>query len=167
MKIAFHPATPANLRNIAGMRGTPMSFGLDLRIAEFISPGDGHHYTTPASLYPGDYLDVLFHVALDTRSMFITGDDAGTIGMAPLLIPRSGLGTKGITLANTVGLIDADYTQMLRGRLQLAHWAEPIDLRQWDRVAQAIFVPVLVPNFEVVDTLDATGRGGFGSTGVA
>ena len=167
MKLAFHPDTPADARVQATMRGTPMSFGLDLRVAEFISPVDGHSYTGHTTLHRGGVVDVIFHVAVDMRSMFCEADGDGHVGVAPLIIPRSGLGSKGLTIANAVGLIDADYTHLLRGRLQLASWADTITLHQWDRVAQLVFMPVLVPQFEIVDSLDDTGRGGFGSTGVA
>ena len=167
MKLAFHPATPEKYRDASRLRATPMSFGLDLRIAEFISTVDLHSCTGPTTLYPGGAVDVVFHVAVDTRSMFCEADGGGHVGVAPLIIPRSGLGTAGLTIANSVGLIDADYTHFLRGRLQLASWAASLTLNQGDRVAQLVFMPVLVPQFEIVDSLDDTWRGGFGSTGVA
>lgn len=39
-------------------------------------------------------------------------------GVAALILPRSGLGTKGLVLANTIGLIDQDY----QGELILSAW---------------------------------------------
>jgi dUTP pyrophosphatase len=39
-------------------------------------------------------------------------------GIAALVLPRSGLGTKGLVLANTIGLIDEDY----QGELIISAW---------------------------------------------
>jgi dUTP pyrophosphatase len=92
-------------------------------------------------------------------------------GMAAMILPRSGLGhRKGLVLGNLVGLIDADYT----GPIMVSAWhrgpagADPIVLAPGERFAQMVFVPVLRPTFEIVDTFSvhsARGEGGFGSTG--
>lgn len=85
-----------------------------------------------------------------------------------LVFARSGLATKhGIALANGVGVIDSDY----RGELQVAlvnHGREPFAIRNGDRVAQMVFMPVMKVQLEEVQELSATARGagGFGSTGV-
>ena len=84
-----------------------------------------------------------------------------------LIFSRSGMGAKkGITLANSVGVIDADY----RGELIVAlvnHSDEPYTVSPGDRIAQLMFVPTLTAAFTEVQTLDETdrGAGGFGSTG--
>lgn len=166
MKLAFHPATPEKYRDTSRMRATPMSFGHDLCIAEFLDAQGDPLDTKEVVMTPGTVCDVRFHIAVDTRDEFIE-TEAGAFGLAPLIVARSGLGSHGLTLANDTGLIDADYTKLLRGRLELAAWAGPLRLQQWDRVAQLVFVPVHAPVFEVVDALVDTGRGGFGSTGTA
>ncbi|MGG5889826.1 dUTP diphosphatase [Falsiroseomonas sp. HC035] len=94
----------------------------------------------------------------------------GDAGMAALVLPRSGLGHKGLVLGNLVGLIDPDYT----GPIMVSAWnrnapgTAPILLSPGDRFAQMIFVPVLRPDFALVEAFSqdsARGAGGFGSTG--
>jgi dUTP pyrophosphatase len=92
-------------------------------------------------------------------------------GMAALVLPRSGLGhRKGLVLGNLVGLIDADYT----GPILVSAWnrnppgSAPITIAPGERFAQMVFVPILRPDFAVVDEFTAAsdrGAGGFGSTG--
>jgi dUTP pyrophosphatase len=83
------------------------------------------------------------------------------------LRPRSGLSIKqGVTLCNSVGLVDSDY------RLE---WFVPvINLGQEDvyiedgeRICQALLEKVNRIEWEKVESLDETERvGGFGSTGI-
>lgn len=163
IKIQFHPDTPEVFRDPKALRSTTKSFGHDLRIAEFReNPKAPFHL-----LQPGQTLDVTFQVAVDTGEQWAEVGDSDHVGLAAMILPRSGLGTRGLTLANSVGLIDADYTEFLRGRLELAPWAEPMPLERWDRVAQLVFVPLMCPAFAAVTIMSSTGRGGFGSTGVA
>ena len=81
---------------------------------------------------------------------------------------RSGLGVKkGVTLSNSIGVIDSDY----RGEISVGlinHGDEPFEVRRGDRIAQMMFVPVYAATFTVTETLDETarGEGGFGHTGV-
>lgn len=83
-----------------------------------------------------------------------------------LVFVRSSVGKRGVTLANSVGVIDSDY----RGEVKLAlvngssSWQK---VNAGDRVAQLVVVP-FVSDIERVDSLDGTERGvgGFGSTGV-
>lgn len=88
-------------------------------------------------------------------------------GYAGLIFARSGLSTKrGLAPANKVGVIDADY----RGPVMVAlhnHGDIPQTVEPGDRIAQLVIVPVLAPEMELVEELDATerGTGGFGSTG--
>lgn len=115
-----------------------------------------------------------FHIgsALKLAGIPQNGDDAMTV--AGLIIPRSGLGTKGLILANTVGLIDADY----QGEIMIMAWnrndaqtdnAPTFTINHGDRIAQMMFHFVLKPEFKLVseftDNTDR-GAGGFGSTGV-
>ena len=95
----------------------------------------------------------------------------GQANMAALIVPRSGLGHRhGLVVGNLVGVIDADYT----GPILVSAWnraapgTDPIRINPGDRIAQMIFVPILRPSFEVVETFTHTtarGAGGFGSTG--
>ena len=85
-----------------------------------------------------------------------------------ILAGRSGHGLKnGVTLANSIGVIDSDY----RGEISVVlinHGSEPFEIRRGDRIAQMMFLPVLTASFLPVDELDETARGsgGFGHTGV-
>ena len=81
--------------------------------------------------------------------------------------PRSGLAAKSsISVLNTPGTIDSDY----RGELKIIlfnHSKEEFVVRNNDRIAQMVLMPVLKIDFEEVDNLPDTlrGSGGFGSTG--
>ena len=85
-----------------------------------------------------------------------------------LIFARSGLASKkGVSLANSVGVIDSDY----RGEVKVAlvnRGNEPFTVNHGDRIAQMGIFPVLTAQFTVADELDSTGRGegGFGHTGV-
>ena len=85
-----------------------------------------------------------------------------------IIAPRSGLGhKKGIVLGNLVGVIDADY----QGEIKVSCWNRSDSAHEilpMDRIAQLLFLPVLRPTFEVVDSFASSerGEGGFGSTGV-
>lgn len=84
-----------------------------------------------------------------------------------LLFGRSGLGVKhGITLANSVGVIDADYRGEIVAGL-INHSDEPFTINPLDRVAQLVMMPINLMAFNFVNELDETvrGAGGFGSTG--
>jgi dUTP pyrophosphatase len=87
-------------------------------------------------------------------------------GWALLLLPRSGLGHKGLVLGNLIGLIDPDY----RGEVMVSVWnrtEQPININRGDRIAQGLLVPYAHPVWQVVDSLPETerGEGGFNSTG--
>lgn len=85
------------------------------------------------------------------------------------LRPRSGLALKrGLTLPNAPGTIDSDYRGPL-GVILLNAGREEIVIAHGDRIAQMVLAPVVQAEFEISETLDATGRGagGFGSTGTA
>ena len=84
------------------------------------------------------------------------------------LFARSGLATKkGITLANCVGVVDSDYTGEIKvGLINLNN--EEFVIKNGERIAQMVIMPVSTAKFTVVDELEQTerGAGGFGSTGV-
>ena len=81
--------------------------------------------------------------------------------------PRSGLAAKSnISVLNTPGTIDSDY----RGEIKVIlfnHSSKEFIVKNKDRVAQMILMPVLKIDFEEVDSLPESvrGLGGFGSTG--
>ena len=126
---------------------TPGSAGMDLRAC----------IDAPIELPPG-------RTELVPTGMAI---HIGDPGLAALILPRSGLGHKhGIVLGNLVGLIDSDY----QGQLMVSCWnrgSEAFELKPMDRLAQLIFVPVMKPQFKVVEAFTSSERsvGGFGSTG--
>jgi dUTP pyrophosphatase len=84
-----------------------------------------------------------------------------------LLFVRSSLGVKhGITLSNSVGVIDSDY----RGEIKIGLCntsSIKYTVQQGDRIAQLVLVPYLKVNVSETDELSSTERnqGGFGSTG--
>ena len=87
-------------------------------------------------------------------------------GLCAMILPRSGLGHRGLVLGNLVGLIDSDY----QGELKISIWnraAKSQIIEPGERIAQMIITPVIQPNFIEVDDFDASGRGegGFGHTG--
>ena len=81
--------------------------------------------------------------------------------------PRSGLAAKNnISVLNTPGTIDSDY----RGEIKIIlfnHGDNDFIIKNKDRIAQMVLVPVKKINFEEVEDLPSSvrGKGGFGSTG--
>ena len=128
---------------------TAGSAGLDLRAC----------LDAPLVLRPGEAQLVPTGLAIHIRDP----------GFAAMLLPRSGLGHKhGIVLGNLVGLIDSDY----QGPLMVSVWnrgSEPFTIEPFERVAQLVIVPVAQAEFRIVESFDASerGGGGFGSTGRA
>lgn len=139
---------------------------LDARMAEYLP-----RYATPGSagLDLRALLDEPVTIAPCETRLVRTGlaIHIANPGFAALILPRSGLGhKKGIVLGNLVGLIDSDY----QGELMISTWnrgSEPFTLEPFERLAQLVVVPVVQPEFRVVDEFDASerGEGGFGSTG--
>jgi dUTP pyrophosphatase len=86
-------------------------------------------------------------------------------GWCSLLMPRSGLGSKGIVLANTIGLIDPSYRGELIAML-MNRSKDPYTIHAGDRVCQLLVVPYCMDECtegELTET--SRGAGGFGSTG--
>lgn len=88
------------------------------------------------------------------------------IGYVAMLLPRSSAAKMKVELANTCGVIDADY----RGEWLAKIKVKDGGIAEWnvgDRLLQFIIVPVLRPTLEVVESVSKTdrGTGGFGSTG--
>ena len=84
-----------------------------------------------------------------------------TVGM---LKSKSGLNVKhGIT---SEGVIDVGYTGSIAVKLY-NHSDKSYEVKVGDKISQLVIMPILTPNFELVDELEATerGNGGFGSSG--
>ena len=86
---------------------------------------------------------------------------------AGFVFPRSSVSSKyGITLANCVGVIDSDYTGEIK--VPLINLSDaPYTVHDGDRIAQLVFMPVILPVFTDSESFEDTERGvgGFGSTG--
>ena len=109
------------------------------------------------TLAPGD-------TAMVSAGIAVYLNDAN---FAAVLLPRSGLGAKGLVLGNLVGLIDADY----QGPINMACWnrsSTAFTIQPGDRVAQLVVLPIARVTFQIVDEFVATerGNGGYGHTGV-
>ena len=107
-------------------------------------------------------------IAPNTSALIPTGISVAIPNDVEIQIrPRSGLAVKSsISVLNTPGTIDSDY----RGELKIIlfnHSKEEFVVRNNDRIAQMVLMPVLKIDFEEVDNLPVTlrGSGGFGSTG--
>lgn len=88
-------------------------------------------------------------------------------GVAMLILPRSSLPLRhGLILPNSPGLIDADYGGEI-GVIVHNLRDEPVRLEAGTRIAQAVFVKVLLPSIVSADEDPDRTRGGFGSTGRA
>jgi dUTP pyrophosphatase len=155
---------------------TPGSAAMDLRVIEDVTliPGERKLLPTGLAIWIGSGIK---HPSAD-------------MSIAGLILPRSGLGTKGLVLANTIGLIDEDY----QGQLMISAWhrgesdkhchkvgndaigyywdeyhgLNKIELKAGDRIAQLLLIPVIKAKFQVVKEFSEKtqrGEGGLGSTG--
>lgn len=89
-------------------------------------------------------------------------------GIVGLVFPRSGLASRhGISLVNSVGVIDSDYIGELICPM-INHSSSNYKIKPGDRIAQIVFMPVINVKLLETDKLEATerGAGGFGSTGI-
>lgn len=88
-------------------------------------------------------------------------------GYVGLVCPRSGMACKHeVTVINAPGVIDPNYRGSIKVGL-VNHNSVGFDIREGDRIAQLLIVPVPRVTFEQVEELDDTERGadGFGSSG--
>lgn len=88
------------------------------------------------------------------------------LGYVGLLFSRSGMAKVGVTLANSVGVIDHSYRGEVKAYL-VNNGTEPFHIHYGDRIAQLVIVPCLVVEPTFIDKVSDTtrGEGGFGSTG--
>ena len=126
--------------------GTPGSAGVDLRAC----------LDEPVTLAPGETILIGTGIAIHLEDP----------GFCTMILPRSGLGHRGLVLGNLVGLIDSDY----QGELKISTWnrgQEPQTIEPGDRIAQMVITPIIQPTFIEVDDFESSsrGEGGFGHTG--
>lgn len=110
----------------------------------------------PVTIGPGALAELESHLAVEIPS--------GCFGM---LVVRSGYGWRGLSMLNSVGIIDCDYRGEIGIKL-VNHGHEIITIEPGVRVAQMIIVPYLRVDLDRAAGLGDTerGDGGFGSTGV-
>jgi len=74
---------------------------------------------------------------------------------------------RGLMVANGVGIIDADYCGPADEiKIQLVNITDaPVKVSRGDRLAQGIVLPCPQVEWEEVEEITRTSRGGFGSTG--
>ena len=130
------------------VRGTEESAGLDI-----------YHCGEDTLMDPGTRFDAKTDLRVEIPEVHVG-----------LIVPRSGLGRKGIVLVNTVGVIDSDYRGEIGMTLQNTG-SEPVEIAHGDRVAQMLIVPYAKVQLERVNEVSALsetarGTGGFGSTGM-
>jgi dUTP pyrophosphatase len=129
--------------------------------------------TVNAEVKPGECIPIRTGIAVHCGSAY-GPDDArlDELGLAALVLPRSGLGSKqGLVIGNLVGLIDEDY----QGEIIVSAWnrnetetGKIVTFQRGERIAQMLFMMVLKPELVVVQEFsESTERreGGHGSTG--
>lgn len=128
----------------------------------------------PAYAHPGDAgLDLASAVDAEVgpgeRAMIPTGVAVAIPdGHAGLVLPRSGLASReGLTLANSPGLIDAGYRGEVTCAVVNLDRERPVSIRQGDRIAQLVIVPIQLVEPTWTEELPPSqrGEGGFGSSG--
>lgn len=110
-----------------------------------------------AAIMPGEYKTVSTGVSVKIPPKYV--------GLA---FSKSGQGIKGISLANSVGVIDSDYRGELKATIR--NDSDIVyNIFPGDKIFQLVVVPIALPKF-VEPTGDwndtVRGTGGFGSTGV-
>ena len=141
-------------------RSTTGAAGYDLRACTM--PRGMCQLAGRVYVHPGEVVAFGTGIALDMGAGY---EETSLCGM---VVPRSGLGSRGLVLANGTGIIDPDYHGEIIVKLRNVS-DEPITVNAFDRIAQILFVPVFFPAWEVVDEFTRTterGVAGFGSTGV-
>ncbi len=128
----------------------------------------------PCYAYEGDAgLDIRANESVDIppheRALISTGlAIALPDGYAGFMQPRSGMALKrGLSIANTPGLIDAHYRGELKVIAVNLDPRETVHIERGERIAQLVIQEVPLVKLIEVDELDETdrGEGGFGSSG--
>ena len=137
----------------------------DLPLPGYAKPGDAG-----ADLY--SRIDITLPAG--ERALIPTGIPiALPPGFAAFVHPRSGMAIKqGMSLVNTPGTIDCDYTgdgeEFELKVILFNHNRMPFAINHGDRIAQMILEKINRVSVVLTEELDSTdrGTGGFGSTGV-
>lgn len=81
------------------------------------------------------------------------------------LRPRSGLALKnGLTVLNAPATIDNSYRKEI-GVILINLGHEPYTIKKGDKIAQMLIRPLYPSKMEIVDNIEDTGRGAYGSSG--
>jgi dUTP pyrophosphatase len=95
----------------------------------------------------------------------------GVPGVAAIVLPRSGWGSKGLNLKNTIGLIDSDYQGEITCHAVNTNPAgtTPLRIERGKRIFQIVFLPIVQVKLDIIEGAFSQGsdrgKGGFGSTG--
>ena len=109
-------------------------------------------------------------VSLETTETTLKYDTGIAVEIPPgyvgLVFPRSSVCKTGLSLANSVGVIDSDY----RGSISFVFYKPAVCIVPYlpgDRIGQLVIVPIPEVEFVEVEELSETerGAGGYGSTG--
>lgn len=128
------------------LRAHPWDAGLDL----FAPEGEGVYTISPCG--GSVTIDTGVHVQIPE-------------GCTGFIKAKSGLNVKhGLTCT---GVIDSHYTGSIAVKIYNHHPCLRYDVKQGDKIAQLVILPCVLPELELVDSLEETDRGdnGFGSTG--
>ncbi len=148
----MHPLIPVKIKKLTHFKGELPKYqsahasGFDVRA----------QLETPIAIKPGERVMVPTALSFEIPP-----------GYELQARPRSGLAWKhGLTIINTPGTIDADYRGEVK-ILLLNHGQESIEIRDQERIAQCVLVPVIQALWVEAEDLSDTerGAGGFGSTG--
>lgn len=88
-------------------------------------------------------------------------------GYFGMLVPRSSLCNKGgLVLVNSIGIIDADYTGVIK-LVYKNNGGDAVFIEEGERIGQIVITNFIKPTFTQVEELEETerGDGGYGHTG--
>ena len=144
---------------------------LNIKVKRLTETAKLPEYQSPASAGCDLHADISAPITIGAgeRMLIPTGIaiEPASNNVGIFLFARSGLASKhGITLSNSVGVVDADYRGEIK--LSLVNLSDvPYTLTPGERVAQLVVMPVIRATFSEADTLGDTqrGEGGFGHSG--
>lgn len=154
----------AGICDCTPVRGTSLSAGMDLKLCSeepiVIIPYETVKVYTGLHIWLGE----LESIKIDAHMTYYLNKPA-SIQLAGLYLPRSS--NKGLQLENTVGLLDCDFQG--ESFLKLYNKTEDtIVLKPGERIAQLVVFPVIMENWQEVESFEEEterGDGGDGSTG--